>query len=494
MHTRISTMATMAMLACLALTMNTAAAQEAAPRPDAVVDAMAAASLTEAGMLALAKRPPSDFAREWGRARDQALRILRARLTKEVERTEAEERVAFRHAQGRVMYPFFHWRETDAAAIPDDGGLPRLVAALPRIDSDSWRHPETRAYIDAHVHMLARERLARDADLERGDARWLRAKLRVLADVVADRTVWMTAATGIIARHIEDDGARGIDEAIGAWLARRPPAEDLARLRAALDADRSRLVGTRSIVYLEVGGVPLYLHVREPARPRTRPAPAMLWLHGGSATEGTWWHSPVTAQALHEAGVVVVSVELTTGNRFDRDSDQNRDASAAFQYVMAHAAELGLDPGRIGVAGFSSGASTALLLATRGAVPAERGGSPGVARPAAAIVSGACADPLSASSDGYFRKAMSKVGDPEDFSPLAQLRSGLPPVLAVHGTRDEYCSHADMARFVDRSRALGNDITLVSVDGASHFFGFYHPEGRRQQRAAIDAALVRWGW
>ena len=31
----------------------------------------------------------------------------------------------------------------------------------------------------------------------------------------------------------------------------------------------------------------------------------MLWLHGGSATEGTWWHSPVTAQVLHELGVVV---------------------------------------------------------------------------------------------------------------------------------------------------------------------------------------------
>lgn len=493
MHSRISAMS---ILAYLALALSTAPAQDAAPRPDPVADAMAAASLTEPGMLALAKRPPTEFVREWARARDQALRALRSRLPIAEARSEAEARVAFRHAQGRVMFPFFHWRETNAAVIPEDGGLPRLVAALPRIDPDSWRHPEVRAYVDAHVHTLARERLARDPDLQRGDARWLRARLRVLADVVSDRTVWMTAATGIIARHIEDDGARGIDEAIGAWLARRPPAEDLARIRAALDADRAQLVGVRSLTYREVGGVPLYLHLREPARPRAQPAPAMLWLHGGSATEGTWWHSPVTAQALREAGVVVVSVELTTGNRFDRDSDQIGDASAAFQYVLEHAPELGLDPRRIGVAGFSSGASTALLLVTRGATPTREGGvSPaGLARPAAAIVSGACADPLSASSDGYFRKAMSKAGDPADFSPFAQLRSGLPPVLAVHGTRDEYCSHDDMARFVDRSRALGNEATLVSVDGASHFFGFYHQEGQRQQRAAIDAALARWGW
>jgi acetyl esterase/lipase len=465
------------------------------PGMDPVAAAMTSASLTPQVMVAQAKLPRGEFAREWQRARDQTMHRLAGEL-RPAELADARTRVWFRHAQGRVMYPFFHWRETEAAEIERDPALTRIVAELPRIDASLWKLGEVREFVDARVHALARERLASDADLGRDDARWLRAKLRVLDDVIEDRTIWMEVATGIVARHIDDDGARGIDEAIGLWLARRPDDADVARIRAALDADRSQLAGVRSIPYREVSGVTLFLHIREPERPRAQPKPAMLWLHGGSATEGTWWHSPVTAQALHELGVVLVSVELTTGNRFDRDSDQTSDSSAAYQYVLDHAEELGVDPRRVGVAGFSSGASLALLLVTRGAAPADEGSglAPRFPRPAAAIVSGACADPLSKSEDGYFRKVMSRFGNPADFSPYAQLRAGLPPVLSVHAVHDEFCSHEDMKRFADRSRALGNEVVLVSVEGASHFFGFNHPEGRRLQRTAIEAALARWGW
>jgi acetyl esterase/lipase len=283
---------------------------------------------------------------------------------------------------------------------------------------------------------------------------------------------------------------------MGWWLARSPSAESVRKIQTAIDADRAHLRRARSVQYREVSGVPLFLHILEPEGPSGPPRPAMLWLHGGSANEGTWWHSPITTEALLSAGVVVVAVDLTTGNRFDRDADQVTDASEAFEYVMAHAAELGIDPRRIGAAGFSSGASLALLLGTRGAAPsAMRSGlSPRFPRPAAVIVSGACADPLSDREDGYFRKSAGKLGDPADFSPFAQLRSALPPVLSVHAVQDEFCSFADMQKFAQRSRELGNEVTLVRVEGASHFFGFYHEGGRQQQRAAITEALRRWGW
>jgi acetyl esterase len=199
---------------------------------------------------------------------------------------------------------------------------------------------------------------------------------------------------------------------------------------------------------------------------------------------------------LLDAGVAVIGVELTTGNRFDRDADQVTDAGAAFEYVRRNARRLGVDPRRIGVAGFSSGASLALLLATRGAAPssADPAAARRFGRPAAVIVSGACANPLSRGSDGYFRKSIAAGRDPAELSPFAQVRAGAPPVLAVHAIADEYCPHEDMAVFAERYRDARNEITLVSVDGASHFFGFYHEAGQRLQREAIAAALERWDW
>lgn len=461
---------------------------------DAQTSAPAAAStLTAQKMLSLATLPRAQFVREWDRLRDSEL----ARLAQlRPPPADARVRLAFQHAQGRVMYPFFHWRETAAAAIEPDPGLAAVLARLPPIDARLWEYREVRDYVDARLHEVARARLASDADLGRGDARWLRAELRSLDSVLPPRELWLRQATALLAKHIDDDGASGIDEPLGWWLARSPSPESVRKIRDAIDADRVHLRGIRSVRYREVGGAPLFLHFLEPEKPRQGNRPAMLWLHGGSATEGTWWHSPVTTSALLEAGVVVVAVDLTTGNRFDRDSDQITDASAAFDYVLAHAAEFGIDERKIGAAGFSSGASLALLLATRGSAPSTlRGGlSQRFPRPAAAIVSGACADPLSGTEDGYFRKTAGKEGDPADFSPFAQLRGGLPPVLAVHATRDEFCSFADMAKFAERSRALGNEVTLVSVEGASHFFGFYHDAGKQLQRAAIAEALARWGW
>jgi acetyl esterase/lipase len=468
-------------MASMAMTVG---AQAPAPAPNP--------ALSMSRMLSLATLPREQFVREWDALRDREL----AALGQRGGGAEARVRIAFQHAQGRVMYPFFNWRETDAASIEADPTLAQVLSRLPRVDERLWEIREVREFLDARLHDLARQRLASDPELGRGDARWLRAKMRSLDSVLPDRELWMRKATELLAKHIDDDGAHGVDEPVGWWLARSPPADSVQKIRAAIEADRAHLRGVRSMPYRTVSGVDLFLHVLQPAQPRARPRPAMLWLHGGSATEGTWWHSPVTTRALLDAGVVVIAVDLTTGNRFDRDADQVTDAGAAYDHVLAHAADLGVDPARIGVAGFSSGASLALLLVTRGSAPsAQRGAlSSRVPRPAAAIVSGACADPLSKTEDGYFRKTAGRLGDPADFSPYAQLRPGLPPVLAVHAAADEYCALGDMSKFADRSRSLGNEVTLVTVEGASHFFGFYHQPGQQQQRAAIFEALNRWGW
>ncbi len=85
-------------------------------------------------------------------------------------------------------------------------------------------------------------------------------------------------------------------------------------------------------------------------------------------------------------------------------------------------------------------------------------------------------------------------GQPSDYSPIDLVAAGQPPTLFVHATRDEYCAFEDVQTFVARSRAAGNDVTLSAVEGATHFFGFYHRPGQEQMRRAIAQALAKWGW
>jgi acetyl esterase/lipase len=222
------------------------------------------------------------------------------------------------------------------------------------------------------------------------------------------------------------------------------------------------------------------------AEDRAEPRPAMLWLHGGSGTEGTWWWSPGIVKALLENGIAVAAVEMTTGNRFDADADQFSDAGAAYRWLKEHAADYRIDAQRIGVAGFSSGASSALLLGTRGLAGPDGG------RPAAVVTMGACANP---NEDAWFRKTMARANrSPGEFSPMAHVGQGQPPLLAIHATADEYCGYADMQRFIDRYLAAGNQAELVSVRDARHFFAFQDKVGQQQAREAIAASLKRWGW
>ena len=69
-----------------------------------------------------------------------------------------------------------------------------------------------------------------------------------------------------------------------------------------------------------------------------------------------------------------------------------------------------------------------------------------------------------------------------------------PPLLAVHASRDEYCSYTQMQAFVDRYRDAGNDASLVTVADVGHFFPFYFTPGVQQTREAVAEALAAWEW
>jgi acetyl esterase len=104
-------------------------------------------------------------------------------------------------------------------------------------------------------------------------------------------------------------------------------------------------------------------------RPRgvPRPAPALLYFHGGGfVLGGLDSHDPVCRLLADEARCVVLSVDyrLAPEHRFPAAPD---DALAAFRHVAAHAGLLGLDPKRIALGGDSAGGnlSAVTALATR---------------------------------------------------------------------------------------------------------------------------------
>lgn len=489
-----------ALLACLALApdaraQSTPAASDSLPSPYRERES----AMATRAFAVLWTATPQRFQAAWDSAftADQgALLAVRAEVPVAVWEREAM-RLRFRHAWGRTMWPYFHWRETDASSITPDSSVVSMVRDLPLADTRWWDVPEHTQLVSALVHERGRSLLASNRALQRGDARWLRAEMAAARELFADQALRRHVSTQLITAHLDENDERGIDSVYGAWKSLAPDSAVLARVDSMIAASTALRSGHQIESYKLVGGVPLELHLLRPLAGDTLgPRPAMLWFHGGSGNTGSWSHSPGVVRNLRANGVTVVAVEFRTGTRFDAGPvEQYNDAVAALAYVRKHAARLGLDAKRIGVAGFSSGAGLALSLGTRGINPVRPAPRPSRrVYPAAVIAMGTCVAPASPREDGYFRKMVRKVGDPKDFSPIDLVAAGQPPTLLLHGTNDEYCAYQDVEALVARSRAVGNNITLSSVAGATHFFGFSYRPGQAQMRDAMTAALTAWGW
>lgn len=92
---------------------------------------------------------------------------------------------------------------------------------------------------------------------------------------------------------------------------------------------------------------------------------AVIWLHGGGFAMGDLdTEHPWAARVAQGSGAVVISVayRLAPENPYPAALD---DAYAVLTWTAEHAAELGIDPGRIAVGGHSSGAGIAAAVALR---------------------------------------------------------------------------------------------------------------------------------
>jgi len=92
---------------------------------------------------------------------------------------------------------------------------------------------------------------------------------------------------------------------------------------------------------------------------------AIVWLHGCGFVRGDLdTEHPWAARLAEAAGAVVVSVGYRRApeHRFPAALD---DAYAVLTWTAEHAAELGSDPGRIAVGGYSAGGGLAAAVALR---------------------------------------------------------------------------------------------------------------------------------
>ena len=191
----------------------------------------------------------------------------------------------------------------------------------------------------------------------------------------------------------------------------------------------------------------------------TRPAPGLVWTHGGGFAAGDldMPEADWVARSLAARGVTVVSVDyrlVGDGCRYPAPSD---DVLAAWRWTLAHAEDLGVDPDRLAIGGASAGANLVTGAVLRLLQPARQLPA-GVflayptllavqPAPDAALRALLDANPDADRFDPDRVRSMyeSYLGGPVDDAPLpavpgraaASELAGFPPVLMINDEIDE---------------------------------------------------------
>ena len=224
--------------------------------------------------------------------------------------------------------------------------------------------------------------------------------------------------------------------------------------------------------------IPLRLY-----RPKVSPghgASALVFFHGGGWVIGDLdTHDPICRYLANASKCCVVAVDYRLAPEHPYPTPLD-DALSAYRWITANAAELGLNPQAIGVAGDSAGGGLATLVAleTReGPFPKPKlqilfypvtdlsSESPGYAR----VTDGL---PIVASSMRWFRDHYLPLAQDRQSARASPLRAsslkGLPPALVVTARHDPL--YEEGVAYAHRLEAAGTCVTHFSLGGQIHGF------------------------
>lgn len=276
-------------------------------------------------------------------------------------------------------------------------------------------------------------------------------------------------------RSVFDPITAGITIAEAYPLSRPTGADDLAKC----------VYGTAG-----AGGRELHAWVHRRAD-RSERRPGVVFVHGGGWAGGS---PAIHFRHCHELaarGWVTAAIEYRLSLEAPWPAALE-DIRGAIRWMRANADDLGLDPGRLAVAGGSAGGHLAALAAL---VPAGRWeGTGGYAGQSSAVQAAVLWYPVTdmrlpgapAEAFGMVR-AFLDGDDPAvvaDASPITHVAAGAPPILTLTGEHDELVRPVMINAFHDALDRCGVDNELVLYRDRDHGFDL-HPS---DWAASVDVA------
>lgn len=238
-----------------------------------------------------------------------------------------------------------------------------------------------------------------------------------------------------------------------------------------------------------------------------KPAPAMIYIHGGGWRAGSKEHVPAWLLAfVAEGKLSVISVEYRFTDVATHPAQVN-DCLRAIQFVRHSAKAWNIDPQRIGVTGGSAGGHLSAYVALHDD-RANTKSDDAVARQSSRV---ACAVSFAGPTDwsllstiehrhpAYRQLIGYEPGTPvadldaeriKDVSPITFVSKDDPPIMQVHGDKDDIVPLDHASRLHDKLQATGVKSTLVIIPGGNHSVAGAGGETAKRPTAFVEEHLL----
>lgn len=243
-----------------------------------------------------------------------------------------------------------------------------------------------------------------------------------------------------------------------------------------------------SLGYKQVSGDSLYLQVDyPPAYDASLSYPAMVFFFGGGWNGGTTEQFAPHAGYFASRGMICFRADYRVKNRQGTSPFASlKDAKSVLRYIRAHAKELGVDPDKVVASGGSAGGHLAVATAVIEGFN-ELGEDLSVSCIPNALV---LFNPVFDNGPGGY--GYERVGEAyKEFSPLHNLKEGMPPAVVFLGTEDRLIPVETARYFQTVMEKVGSKCELFLYEGEGHgFFNFRNYEIYKDTRDKADEFLV----
>lgn len=228
----------------------------------------------------------------------------------------------------------------------------------------------------------------------------------------------------------------------------------------------------RLVTYKTVGTQELKLFVYAPPAAdagKVVSRPAVVFIHGGGWGAGKPDLFFPHCRYFAARGWVAIAVQYRlTAQPGVTVFECVADVKSAMRWMRAHAAELGIDPQKIAVAGDSAGGHLAAALGLLPGLDDPADDLKVSARPDAMILYNPVIDLTP--PDGWRHLDPKLKPRAAELSPMDHVTAGAAPTLLIHGTADDVTPYEWAVRFNDVMKKAGNKIQFETLQGKKHAF------------------------